>query len=203
MAAFVVAAYMKAVPMVYNGQEVGYGQRVPFMGPRRPIDWTPNPALTAEYRRLLGLRNRSAALRTGQLTSFSSRRRVHLYQGAGPRAGADAGEPTRPARNLFRPGRAGAARRWFNAFDGQAASLAGTLTLQPFQYLVLRNELGPVEPVVPRKSVSRRAKRVLCAAAPNGPDAQELALLVCETDFRGNSGSNSETPFCPSQLLAA
>ncbi|WP_019948967.1 alpha-amylase family glycosyl hydrolase [Hymenobacter aerophilus] len=142
MAAFVVAAYMKAVPMVYNGQEVGYAQRVPFMGARRPIVWTPNPALTAEYKRLLGLRNRSRALRRGQLSSFSSADVCAFTKTLGAEKVLTlVNLRDRPVAYALPAGlsRAG----WVEAFAGTAAAdLPATLTLQPFQYLVLRHESG-------------------------------------------------------------
>lgn len=72
MAAFVVAAYMKAVPMVYGGQEVGTPHRLVFPFTSTKIDWSLNPHLKEEYKRLLYFRNSSAALRRGELQSFSS-----------------------------------------------------------------------------------------------------------------------------------
>ena len=136
MAAFVVAAYMQAVPLVYNGQEVGYDQRVPFMGPRKPIDWTPNPALTAEYKRLLKFRSASNALRNGALTSYSSDDVCAFTKTIG-------NEHVLVLANLrgqpvTYPVPAAVARTgWRGAFDGQPATVGSQVALQPYQYLVL------------------------------------------------------------------
>lgn len=139
MAAFVVAAYMQGVPMVYNGQEIGYAARVPFMGPRQPIVWTPNPTLTNEYKQLLRLRAGSAALRNGQLASYSSPDVCAFTKTLG-------GEQVLVLANLRNapvayqlPGRLGAAS-WRNALAGPTPNTRASLTLQPFQYLVLRNQ---------------------------------------------------------------
>ena len=139
MAVFVVAAYMKAVPMIYNGQEVGYAKRVTFMGPRQPVDWTPKPAVTREYKRLIGLRNASPALRTGALTSYSSADVCAFTKIQG-------GEQVLVLVNLRNasvpyPLPAALARtRWHDALGGPAPALTAPLTLRPFEYVVLQNQ---------------------------------------------------------------
>ena len=72
MAAFVVAAYMKGIPMIYGGQEVGTPYRLVFPFTSKKIDWTINPALTLEYKKIIAFRNRSNAIRRGNLTSYST-----------------------------------------------------------------------------------------------------------------------------------
>ncbi len=142
MATFVVAAYMKAVPMIYNGQEVGYAQRVPFMGPRKPIDWTPNPALTAEYKRLIRLRNGSEALRNGQLASYSTDDVCAFTKTLG-------GEQVLVLANLrnaavaYQLPAALSGTAWQNAVAGPTPSLRGSFTMQPYQYLILRSQSRP------------------------------------------------------------
>ncbi|MCI1190003.1 alpha-amylase family glycosyl hydrolase [Hymenobacter sp. DH14] len=136
MAAFVVAAYMKAVPMVYNGQEVGYAERVPFMGARRPIDWTPNPPLTREYQRLLKFRNGSPAVRNGALASYSTDDICAFTKTAGREQVLVLANLRNATVNYLVPNAVGSTG-WHNAFDGQPAKLEH-LTLQPYQYLVLK-----------------------------------------------------------------
>lgn len=72
MAAFVVAAYMKSVPMIYNGQEVATPFQLvfPFTSPK--LTWTPNTAVTNQYKTVLAFRNSSLAIRRGSLTSYSN-----------------------------------------------------------------------------------------------------------------------------------
>jgi glycosidase len=141
MAVFVVAAYMKAVPMIYNGQEVGYASRVPFMGPRKPIDWTPNPAVTREYKQLIRLRNGSAALRNGQLATYSTDDVCAFTKTLGP-------EQLLVITNLrdravtYQLPAALARQTWQDALAGPAATASGSFTLQPYQYLVLRKQPG-------------------------------------------------------------
>jgi glycosidase len=72
MAAFVVAAYMKGVPMIYNGQEVGCPVKLNFFNNSTTIDWTINGDMRNEYKQLLSFRNNSAAIRSGTLQSYTS-----------------------------------------------------------------------------------------------------------------------------------
>ncbi len=72
MAAFVVVAYMKGAPMIYNGQEVGTPFRITFPFTGANIDWTLNPNITAAYKKVIAFRNQSVAIRRGQLTSYSN-----------------------------------------------------------------------------------------------------------------------------------
>ncbi|MCK4745666.1 MAG: Ig-like domain-containing protein, partial [Bacteroidales bacterium] len=69
MAAFVSAAYLKGVPMIYNGQEVGYPDPLSFLSASSLIDWSLNPAMVSEYTRIIAFYNSSNAIRKGILTS--------------------------------------------------------------------------------------------------------------------------------------
>ena len=72
IAAFVVAAYMKSVPMIYNGQEVGYDTRLEFFS-RTPIDWNrANYAIQEEYKAITDFFNRSEAIRKGDYKGYST-----------------------------------------------------------------------------------------------------------------------------------
>lgn len=72
LAAFVVTFSMNSVPMIYNGQEVGYAKRLDYFD-RTPIDWsTTDFAMLKEYKKLIAFRNSSEALKKGKLTSYSN-----------------------------------------------------------------------------------------------------------------------------------
>lgn len=72
MAAFVLAAYMKSVPMIYNGQEVGTATSIPFPFTSVKINWTINPDVTQEYKKVISLRNTNTTIRKGSLKDYSS-----------------------------------------------------------------------------------------------------------------------------------
>ena len=66
-AASVLMTTIEGVPLLYNGQEVGTDENVPLFE-KRPIAWDRNPELRAFYEALLGLYDRSRALRRGAMT---------------------------------------------------------------------------------------------------------------------------------------
>ncbi len=70
--AFVLAATYGGVPLIYNGQEIGWADKTAFFD-RDPIDWD-HPNTSAErYARLLEAKADNPALRDGTTEDFSSR----------------------------------------------------------------------------------------------------------------------------------
>ncbi len=65
-AAFVLTALLRGVPLVYNGQEVGVAEPVPFFE-QTPYDWSQGAGVRAFYRRILALHNEHEALREGTM----------------------------------------------------------------------------------------------------------------------------------------
>lgn len=137
--AFIIAAYMKGVPMIYNGQEVATPYRLTFPFTSKKIDWTINPDITAVYKKILALRNASAAIRTGQLYSYSSddvvaftkeqdKERVFVLVNLRNKA-VDYIMPATLANTTMT-----------DALNGGNVALASKVTLQPYAYLVLKNQ---------------------------------------------------------------
>ncbi len=139
MAAFVVIAYMKSVPMIYNGQEVGTPYRLTFPFTSKDIDWTINPGITAEYKKIIAFRNNSKAIRRGVLTSYSTPDVCAFTKKLG-------NEEVLVISNLrdksidFKCPEALVNSSWKNAFDNKSAVLNGELSLTPFSYVVLKRK---------------------------------------------------------------
>ncbi|MCS6916408.1 MAG: alpha-amylase family glycosyl hydrolase [Chitinophagales bacterium] len=70
-AAFVVQLTLPGVPFLYNGQEVGYPQRINLFE-KYTIDWTMRPDLQQWYSQLLHLYRSNRSLRQGNKTFFST-----------------------------------------------------------------------------------------------------------------------------------
>lgn len=71
-AAFLLAAYNRGVPLIYNGQEIALNYALTFPFTKEKIAWNPNKPVTDEYVKLIKLRNQSEAIRRGALTSYSN-----------------------------------------------------------------------------------------------------------------------------------
>jgi len=138
MAAFVVVAYMKGIPMIYNGQEVGTPYRLTFPFTSTKVDWTLNPNVTAEYKKIIALRNASNAIRRGSLTSYTNQDICAFTK----EAGAEKVLVISNLRNTpvtFSIPSAVAATSWKDAFTGIKRTMNSTINLEPYSYIVLKN----------------------------------------------------------------
>jgi glycosidase len=71
-AAFVISACIGGVPFVYNGQEVGYPEKINLFE-KYNIDYNANPELSAFYKNVLNTFNNSDALQHGTLTRIDTK----------------------------------------------------------------------------------------------------------------------------------
>jgi glycosidase len=135
LSAFLVTAYMKGVPMIYNGQEVGTTRDLNIFY-RNPIDWSSNPDMTAEYKRILNFRRNSDAIRNGDLTAFSSDDvAVFTKSTAAQKVLVIANLRNKPVTYIM-PSILTVAG-WKNAFTNAAVTLNTQVYLQPYQHMVL------------------------------------------------------------------
>lgn len=140
MAAFVVAAYMKGVPMIYNGQEIATPFRLVFPFTGTKIDWSlssSNQDVTADYKKVIAFRNTSKAIRRGVLTSYSSDD-VCVFT---KEAESDKALILSNLRNksvTYTIPATLAKTKWRDAFNGRKTKLKTEIILEPYQYLVFK-----------------------------------------------------------------
>ncbi len=139
MAAFVVAAYMKSVPMIYDGQEVGTPYRLVFPFTLKKIDWTVNPAITAEYKKVIAFRNSSNAIRRGTLTSYSNDDICAFTKQQNDEKVLVITNLRNKVINYTLP--AGFVKsKWIDVMKGGVVELSNKITLPPYTYLVYKNK---------------------------------------------------------------
>ncbi|WP_158796916.1 alpha-amylase family glycosyl hydrolase [Pedobacter sp. L105] len=136
MAAFVVIAYMKSIPFIYNGQEVGTPYRLIFPFATSKINWSNSPEVTAEYKKVIAFRNNSKAIRRGALTSYSNADVCVFTK-------TDGKEKILVLSNLRNkkisyPVPFSLQTEWTNAFTGAGNKIGQVVTLEPYSYLVLK-----------------------------------------------------------------
>jgi glycosidase len=132
-----VVAYMKSVPMIYNGQEVGTPYRLVFPFTSKDIDWTMNPHITAEYKQVIAFRNKSNAIRRGTMTSYSNDDVCAFTKYAG-REKVFVMVNLRNRNIDYRLPSAVARSKWMNVMKGHKMRLSDNITLPPYTYLVLQ-----------------------------------------------------------------
>ncbi len=138
IAAFLVAAYMKSVPMIYNGQEIGYANRLEFFT-RTPIDWsTADATVLAEYKKIIAFRNSSNAIKKGTYKGYSNNAVSAFTMETETEKVLVIANLTNATVNYI-PSPTLIGTTWKDAFTDAAAPLSGEITLLPFEYKVLKN----------------------------------------------------------------
>jgi len=140
MAAFVVVAYMKGIPLIYNGQEIGTPFRLVFPFTTTHIDWTINNRdVTAEYKKILAFRNNNETVRRGKLTSYSSDDVCAFTKTEGSKEVLVLSNLRNKTVTYTVP--AGLANsQWKDAFNGSKIKVGNSITLEPYSYLVLKSK---------------------------------------------------------------
>tara|TARA_R110001592_G_scaffold124050_3_gene332699 strand:- start:1356 stop:2738 length:1383 start_codon:yes stop_codon:yes gene_type:complete len=137
LAAFIVAAYMKSVPMIYNGQEIGYTQRIPFFN-KTPIDWsTADADVFAKYQEIIDFRKNSEAIKTGVYNGYSSNAVAAFTMKTDTETVLVLSNLTNNNAKYIIPA-SFSGSSWINAFSEQSITLNSELTLSPYQYIVLK-----------------------------------------------------------------
>ena len=136
LAAFVVTAFMKGVPMVYDGQEVGCPIQLNFFNNSTVIDWTQNPDMLATYKQLLNFRSGSETIKQGSLVSYSSADVcvfTKTYNGDTVLVVSN----LRNAAETYTVPAGLVNSSWKNVSDGSSVTIGSQLSLQPYSYEIL------------------------------------------------------------------
>jgi glycosidase len=138
IATFVVAAYLKSVPMIYNGQEIGYNKRIDYFN-RTPIDWTTADAnMLAEYKKIIAFRNNSNAIKKGTYKGYSTEAISAFTMETETEKVLVLSNLTSSAVKYLVPASL-KTTTWKDAFTNAAVTVGAEISLQPYQYIVLKN----------------------------------------------------------------
>lgn len=135
-AAFVLAAYNRGVPLIYNGQEIALNYSLPFPYLTPKINWAPNQAVTDEYVKLIKFYNQSEAIRRGLPTSYSNND-VSAFVKTSPNDKALVLVNIRNRTVTFNLPAVLANTTWYNGFDKTQIKLATSINLAPYQYMAM------------------------------------------------------------------
>lgn len=138
MSAFIAASLMKGVPMIYNGQEVGTPYRLTFPFTSADINWTLNPDLKAEYKRILAFRNSSTAIRGGTLASFSTADVLAFTRELGTEKVLVLSN-VRSSNIVYTVPGLLSGTNWTNVLTGAPVSLGTSVSLPAYAYMLLKN----------------------------------------------------------------
>ncbi|MBN2806242.1 MAG: alpha-glucosidase C-terminal domain-containing protein [Prolixibacteraceae bacterium] len=136
MAAFVSSTFVGGVPLLYNGQEIGYPYKLSFFT-KTPINWSLNPGITTEYKKLLQIRHESEAIRKGTLKQFTSTDVVAFQRIAGDETVLVLVNVRNRQLDFPLPDDL-KQTVWVNQMSRSEVQLGSEVQLAPFEYLILR-----------------------------------------------------------------
>jgi glycosidase len=136
MAAFVIVAYMKGVPFIYNGTEVAFPTAITFPFTSVTIDWSMHPEVEAAYSKLIAFRDSSLAIRRGSLVAYDNADICAFTKTAGDSTVLVLVNLRNTTINYTVPA-ALQNSSWRDVLAGSAVNIGSQLSLQPFEYEIL------------------------------------------------------------------
>lgn len=138
VSAFIAASLLKGVPMIYNGQEVGTPFRLTFPFTGADINWALNPELKATYKKIIGFRNSSAAIRGGTLQSYSTADVLAFTKELGNEKVLVLSNVRNNTINYNVPATL-SGTNWTDVMTGTSVAMGATVNLPAYGYLILKN----------------------------------------------------------------
>jgi glycosidase len=138
-AAFVIVAYRKGVPFVYNGTEVAFPTAITFPFTSTTIDWTINPGVTSQYKQLIAFRDSSTAIRRGTLTAYDNSD-ICAFTKTAPGDTVFIAVNLRNSALTYPVPAALQGSSWSDAFTGSPQSLGTQLSLPAYGFVVWRRQ---------------------------------------------------------------
>ena len=137
LAASVSTIFMGGVPLIYSGQEVGRSTTTPFFT-NSPINWTINQDMLQAYKDMLAFHNESAAARKGSISNYAISTNVLCLKKTLGTENVVIIVNVRNSNQTFSVP-SPLTGTWTNALTNASYTLGSTLSLAPYQYLILKN----------------------------------------------------------------
>lgn len=135
MAAFVIAAYMGGIPMIYSSQEIGYAKTLSFFT-TTVMDWNSNPSYTEEYQKVMKAYTESAEARGGEMTLYNTGDLVTIYYQGGLLVTVNTtGTSVQVKTPMERSG-----DKVVNMMTGNQENIPAALSLEAYEYKIWKTE---------------------------------------------------------------
>jgi glycosidase len=139
LAAFVITAFLRGVPLIYNGQEVAYPYRINFFQnvTATPITWDLNPSIYKAYKNIMQVRNSLTSVKKGSITEFDDNDIVafeRIYQNENILVLVN----VRSTSSNFTVPQALVNTAWTNLMDNSSVTLSSNLSLGAFSFMILK-----------------------------------------------------------------
>jgi glycosidase len=138
IAAYVVAAFMGGVPLICTGQEIGYPSTISFFK-LNPIDWTTGQVIFNQYKKVMQTRKANSLLISGTLKTFSNTDIVAFAHTLDNSQLLVFVNVRNIETSLSLPDDL-KNKTWVDALNLSDIQLNESLTLKPFEFLILKNK---------------------------------------------------------------
>lgn len=135
LAASVITTFLKGVPLIYCGQEVGVSSVAIYNG-ANTIDWSANSEMLTAYQNILTFYNASSTARYGNLTTYPDSNVAFFQKSTASEQILFFVNARNTAQTINIP--TGLQGNWTNAITGENLTLSGAVSLSAFQYMILK-----------------------------------------------------------------
>ena len=136
MAAYVASIFPHGGALIYGSQEVGYPEPINFFK-YVPVDWTAKPEIYQEYKKLIGLYNEHSALRKGTIKAWPDKD-VFIFEKKDKKETLLVIVNVRNKAKTIQMPDNWKGRKAKDIVTEKDYQLDASLTLEPFQYLILK-----------------------------------------------------------------
>lgn len=135
LAASVITIFLNGVPLIYDSQEVGVTDNIPFFYDS-PIDWMLNPDMLEQYQDILNYYMTSELAKTGSLNSYANSSASIFTLSSGRDRLLIIVNTLNAAATINLP--AALTGEWANVLSDETFSLSGSMQLTPYEYYILK-----------------------------------------------------------------
>jgi glycosidase len=139
LAASVSTIFMRGVPLIYCGQEVGRSSLQPFFT-KSPINWNANQDMLLAYKNMLQFYSSSNAARKGALSTFAGSSDILCFQRTYDTEKVLIMVNARDSTVTYTIPPALQGTTWINALDNSNLTFGASQSLTNYQYLILKNQ---------------------------------------------------------------
>ena len=136
MAAYVASIYPHGGALIYGSQEVGYPEPINFFK-YVPVDWTAKPEIYQEYKKLIEIYNKHSALRKGTIKTWKDKD-VFIFEKKDKKETLLVVVNVRNKAKTIQIPDNWKGRKAKDLATEKEYQLDASLTLEPFQYLILK-----------------------------------------------------------------
>jgi glycosidase len=136
LSAFVLAATMGGVPLIYDSQEVGYPNTISIFSDV-PVDYTANPNMVAAYKQIIAFRTANEAVGTTALGTTYTDANIIAYEKTTGTDDILVIVNTQNTAATFTLPATWQNTNWTNGLNNTSVALSTQATLQPYAYMLL------------------------------------------------------------------